>query len=101
MWFDRLVCTIHTPKGMVSLVLMLDNNSQKSLLEWANRSENELEEHTGIHKRIPHNKLQDFHMTLATVNQSLLPVKPAVDEINRTIPPGKWYSRPVELVVNV
>ena len=96
-WFDRLVCAIYGVGDMVALVLKLDENSQKSLLEWALRSEKELEENTGIHKRIPHTELQEFHMTLATVNQSLFPVKPAVDEINRTIPPGKWHSSPVVL----
>ena len=96
-WFDRLVCAIHSTGGMVSLVLMLDDDSQAKMLQYTLNSELEFERTTGIKKHIPHTKLQGFHMTLATVNQSLFPVRPAVEEINRIIPPGTWHSRPVVL----
>ena len=46
---------------------------------------------------IPHTRLQNFHMTLGTVNQSFFPVQSAVEEINRVIPPGKWHKTPVIL----
>ena len=95
--FDRLVCAIHSTGGMVSLVLMLDDDSQARLLQYTLNSEVEFERSTGIRKHIPHTNLQGFHMTLATVNQSLFPVRPAVDEINKIIPPGKWHSKPVIL----
>jgi hypothetical protein len=95
--FDRLVCAIHSTGGMVSLILMLDNDSQASLLQYTLNSEREFERSTGIRKHIPHTKLQGFHMTLATVNQSLFPVRPAVDEINKIIPLGTWHSKPVIL----
>ena len=95
--FDRLVCAIHSTGGMVSLVLMLDDDSQARLLQYTLNSERELERGTGIKKHIPHTKLQGFHMTLATVNQSLFPVRTAVHEINRIIPPGTWHSKPVVL----
>ena len=95
--FDRLVCAIHGIGGMVSLVLMLDNDSQARLLQYTLNSEREFERSTGIRKHIPHTKLQGFHMTLATVNQSLFPVQPAVDKINKIIPPGTWHSKPVIL----
>ena len=96
-WFDQLVCAIHSTGDMVSLVLMVDENSQKGLLQWALDSERDLEAKTGVHKHIPHTDLQGFHMTLATVNQSVFPVLPAVEEINRIIPPGHWHSSPVIL----
>ena len=96
-WFDRLVCAIHAPKDMVSLVLMVDENSQKSLLRLALDTEQDLEARMGVHKHIPHTQLQDFHMTLGVVNQSIFPVQPAVEEINRVIPPGTWHSTPVIL----
>ena len=96
-WFDRLVCAIHAPEDMVSLVLMVDENSQKSLLRLALDTEQDLEAETGVHKHIPHTQLQDFHMTLGVVNQSIFPVHPAVEEINRVIPPGTWHSTPVIL----
>ena len=95
--FDRLVCAIHGTGGMVSLILMLDNDSQARLLQYTLNSEREFERSTGIRKHIPHTKLQGFHMTLATVNQSLFPVQPAVDKINKIIPPGTWHSKPVIL----
>ena len=95
--FDRLVCAIHGIGGMVSLILMLDDDSQARMLQYALNSEREFEHSTGIKKHIPHTKLQGFHMTLGTVNQSLFPVRTAVDEINRTIPPGTWHSKPVIL----
>ena len=82
---------------MVSLVLMVDMNSQKSLLRLALDTEQDLEAKTGVHKLIPHTQLQDFHMTLGIVNQSVFPVQPAVEEINRVIPPGTWHSAPVIL----
>ena len=90
--FDRLVCAIHRPGNMVSIVLMVDSKSQSELLEAALKCEQDLEKYTGIHKHIPHTKLQGFHMTLATVNQSLFPVLTAIDEINKAIPPGTWSS---------
>ena len=65
-WFDRIVCAIHGKGDMVSLVLMADKESQERLLQWTLKNEAA----TGIRKHIPHDKLQDFHMTLATVNQS-------------------------------
>ena len=82
---------------MVSLVLMLDEDSQSRMLKYALKSEDDFEHSTGIKKRIPHSQLQGFHMTLATVNQSLFPVRPAVDEVNRTIPPQMWHHSPVFL----
>ena len=97
MWFDRIVCAIHGKGDMVSLVLMADKESQERLLQWALKNEQDLEAATGIRKHIPHNKLQDFHMTLATVNQSTFRVRPAVDEINSSILPGRWHSSPVIL----
>ena len=86
--FDRLVCAIHRTGGMVSLVLMVDDDSQARLLQYALNSVKEFEHSTGIRKHIPHTKLQGFHMTLAKVNQSLFPVRPAVDEINEVITQG-------------
>ena len=96
-WFDRIVCAIHGKGDMVSLVLMADKESQERLLQWALKNEQDLEAATGIRKHIPHNKLQDFHMTLATVNQSTFRVRPAVDEINSSILPGRWHSSPAIL----
>ena len=66
-WFDRLVCAIHGTGGMVSLVLMVDNDSQARLLQYALNIEREFEHSTRIRKHIPHTKLQGFHMTLGTV----------------------------------
>ena len=96
-WFDRLVCAIHAPDDMVSLVLMVDENSEKSLLRLALDTEQDLEAKTGVHKHIPHTQLQGFHMTLGIVNQSTFPVRPALEEINRVIPPGTWHSSQVIL----
>ena len=95
--FDRLVCAIHSTKGMVSLVLLLDADSQARMLKYVLGMESKFEQTTGIKKHIPHTKLQEFHMTLATVNQTLFSVQPALEEINRTIPPGTWSSKPVVL----
>ena len=95
--FDQMVCAVHAPGGMVSIVLMLDENSQKDLLQWALDSERDLEVQTGVRKHISHTHLQGFHMTLGTVNQSVFPVQPAVKEINTIIPPGTWHSAPIVL----
>ena len=95
--FDHMVCAIHGTEGKVSVVLMMDENSQKDMLQWALENERELEVQTGVHKHIPHTHLQGFHMTLATVNQSVFPVQPAVKEINTIIPPGTWHSTPIIL----
>ena len=97
-WFDQMVCAIHGTGGKVSIVLMLDENSQKDMLQWALDNERDLEAQTGVHKHIPHTHLQGFHMTLATVNQSVFPVQPAVEEINKMIPPGTWHSSPITLL---
>ncbi len=96
-WFDQIVCAIHSTGDMVSLVLMLDEKSQEDMLQWALDSERDLEIKGGVHKHIPHTHLQDFHMTLATVDQSVFPVQSTVMEINRIIPPGTWHSAPVVL----
>ncbi len=82
---------------MVSLVLMVDQDSQEKLLKLALESEQKLEKETGIPKHIPHTHLQGFHMTLATVNQREFPVQRALEKINRVIPPGKWHRTPVVL----
>ena len=95
--FDRMVCAVHATGGMVSIVLMLDENSQKDLLQWALDNERDLEVQTGVRKHISHTHLQGFHMTLGTVNQSVFPVQPAMKEINTIIPPGTWHSTPIIL----
>ena len=95
--FDKIECAIHGYNDAVSLVLMVDKNSQEDLTRWALKNEQDLEIKTGVHKHIPHTRLQNFHMTLGTVNQSYFPVQSAVEEINRVIPPGKWHKTPVTL----
>ena len=97
-WFDQMVCAVHATGDMVSIVLMLDENSQRDMLQWALENERELEVQTGVHKHIPHTHLQGFHMTLATVNQSVFPVQLAVKEINKMVPPGTWHSSPITLL---
>ena len=96
-WFDQMVCAINGVRDMVSIKLMLDENSEKNMLQWALDNERELEVQTGVHKRILHNLHSGFHMTLAIVNQSVFPVQLAVKEINKVIPPGTWHSTPVIL----
>ena len=96
-WFDKIECAIHRYNDAVSLVLMVDKKSQEDLTRWALKNERDLEIRTGVRKHIPHTRLQNFHMTLATVNQSYFPVQSAVEEINRVIPPGKWHKTPVML----
>jgi len=95
--FDKIECAIHAYGDLVSLVLMVDDKSQQELTQWALKNERDLEVTTGIRKHIPHTRLQDFHMTLGTLNQSNFPVQSAVEEINRVIPPGKWHKTPVIL----
>ena len=94
-WFDKIDCAIHGYGCAVSLVLMADKMSQQGLSRWAMKNERDLELTNGVHKHIPHAKLQDFHMTLGTVNQRSVPVHSAVEEINRVIPSGKWHKTPV------
>ena len=96
-WFDKIECAIHGYNDAVSLVLMVDKKSQEDLTRWALKNERDLEIRTGVHKHIPHTRLQNFHMTLGTVNQSYFPVTSAVEEINRVIPPGKWHKNAVIL----
>ena len=96
-WFDKIECAIHGHGDLVSLVLMVDKKSQQDLTQWALQNERDLEVTTGVHKHIPHTRLQDFHMTLGTLNQSNFPVQSAVEEINRVIPPGQWHKSPVIL----
>ena len=95
--FDRVVCTIYGTGEMVALVLMVDEKYQNDLLQWAVQTEKDLEAVTGVKKHIAHNNLQNYHMTLATVNQSVFPVKAALEEINRVIQPGTWHSSPITL----
>ena len=92
-----MVCAVHATGGMVSIVLMLDENSQKDLLQWALDNERDLEVQTGVRKHISHTHLHGFHMILGTINQSVFPVQPAVKEINTIIPPGTWHSTPIIL----
>ena len=96
-WFDRIECAIHGYGDAVSLVLIADKKSQLELTRWALKNERDLEITTGVRKHIPHTRLQDFHMTLGTVNQSNFPVQSAVEEINKVIPPGTWHKSPVIL----
>lgn len=96
-WFDKIECAIHGYGDAVSLVLMVDKKSQQELTWWALKNERDLELTTGVRKHIPHTRLQDFHMTLGTVNQSNFPVQSAVEEINKVIPPGTWHKTPVIL----
>ena len=95
--FDKIECAIHGYGDAVSLVLMADEKSQQGLTRWALKNERDLELTTGVPKHIPHTRLQDFHITLGTVNQSSFPVQSAVEEINRIIQPGKWHISPVIL----
>ena len=90
-WFDKIECAIHGYNDAVSIVLMADKKSQRDLTQWVLQNERDLEEPAGVKKHIPHTRLQDFHMTLGTVNQSSFPVQSAVEEINRVIPPGKLF----------
>ena len=96
-WFDRIECAIHGFGDAVSLVLIVDKKSQQELTWWALKNERDLELTTGVRKHIPHTRLQDFHMTLGTVNQSNFPVQSAVEEINKVIPPGTWHKTPIIL----
>ena len=96
-WFDKMECAIHGYGDLVSFVLMVDEKSQQELTRWVLKNERDLEATTGLKKHIPHTQLQDFHITLGTVNQSNFPVQSAVEEINRVIPPGKWHKSPVFL----
>ena len=96
-WFDKIECAIHDYGDAVSLVLMADKKSQQELTRWALKNERDLEITTGVRKHIPHTSLQDFHMTLGTVNQSNFPVQSALEEINKVIPPGTWHKTPVIL----
>lgn len=95
--FNKLVCAVSSRGDMVSLVLMVDEESQKKILRYVLENEQELERNTGIPKNIPHTELQDFHMTLATVDQREFPVATALKEINNAIQPGKWHKTPVIL----
>ena len=72
--FDKIECAIHGYGNAVSLVLMVDKKSQQELTRWALKNERDLELTTGVRKHIPHTRLQDFHVTLGTVNQSNFPV---------------------------
>ena len=96
-WFDKIQCAIHGYGDAVSIVLMVDTKSQEVLTRWALKNERDLEVVSAVHKHIPHTRLQNFHMTLGTLNQSNFPVQSAVEEINRVIPPGKWHKFPVIL----
>lgn len=97
-WFDKMQCVIYGSGDAVALVLIADKKSQQELSQWVLQNEQDLEETAGVKKHIPHTQLEDFHMTLALVNQSSFPVQSAVEEINRVIPQGKWHVTP--LVVN-
>ena len=92
--FDRVACVIYST-DMVALVLMVDEKYQNPLFQWALQTEKDLEAVTGVQKHIPHHHL--FHMTIATVNQSVFPVKAALEEVNRVIQPGTWHSSPIAL----
>lgn len=96
-WFDKIECAIHGYGDAVSLVLMADKESQQELTRWALKNERDLELTTGVRKHIPHTRLQGFHMTLGTVNQSNFPVLSAIEEINKVILPGTWHKTPVIL----
>ena len=76
---------------------MVDEDSQKKMLKYVLESEKELEKTTGIRKNIPHTRLQGFHITLESVNQTKFPVRSAVNEINTAIHPGHWHKTPVIL----
>ena len=95
--FDKIVCAIHTHGDLVSLVLMVDEDSEKKMLKYVLENEKELEKTTGIRKNIPHTRLQRFHITLGSVDQNKFPVRSAVKEINRVIRPGHWHRTPVIL----
>ena len=96
-YFDRMVCVVYGFGDMVAIVLRLDEKSQANLLDCVLQFEHDMEVETGIPKHIPHTLLQEFHMTLGTVNQSVFPVQAALEEINRVIPPGAWHSEPIML----
>ena len=60
MWFDKLVCAIHSTRDMVSLVLMLDEDSQNKMLQYVLKMEHDFEQSTGLRKHIPHTKLLEY-----------------------------------------
>ena len=95
--FDKMGCVIVGYDDFVALVLLVDKESQDDLTRWALKNERDLEITTGVHKHIPHTRLEHFHMTLGLLNQSNFPVQSAMEEINRVIPPGTWHKTPVVL----
>jgi len=95
--FDKIICAIHTHGDLVSLVLMVDEGSQKKMLKYVLENEKELEKTSGIRKNIPHTRFQGFHITLGSADQNKFPVRSALKEINRVISPGHWHRTPVIL----
>lgn len=96
-YFDQMVCAVYGFGDLVAFVLRVDEISQVNLLDCALQFEHDMEVETGIPKHIPHTQLQEFHMTLGTVNQSVFPVQAALEEINSVIPPGTWHSEHIIL----
>ena len=47
-------------------MVMVDKKSQEDLSHWALKNERDVEVATGVHKHIPHTRLQNFHITLGT-----------------------------------
>ena len=81
---------------------MADEKSQQELTRWALKNERDLEITTGVRKHIPHTRLQDFHMTLGTVNQSNFPLHSAVEELKKSYPARNMaqdasYFQPTDL----
>ena len=54
-----MVCAIHGTGDLVSIVLMLDENSQKDILQRALDNERDLELLTGVHKHTVEPLLKD------------------------------------------
>lgn len=96
--FGDITCAVDGPSpDHVSLIIMLDEESNRLMMQWVGSLEQALRD-AGLRVRVPRRDQEPFHTTLAVVNGSGYPVKQALQELHARHAPGSWSREPVELV---
>ena len=89
--FSYVTCAVDGPAiDHVSLILMLDEQSNDRMYRLVERVEATIEAQAGVRLNIRRREQEPFHMTLAVVNGTTYPVGKAVAALNEAWP--SWES---------
>merc|ERR1711924_218248 len=80
----------------VSFILMLDEESNRVMMDWVAELESAIRE-VGLEVHTSRRQQEPYHTTLAVVNGTAYPVGQAITALNEQFPPDHWVDKPVVL----